>query len=249
MWMHEAGSRVVVDSPTADYHPSTFRTWVNEHQRRFAYAKDHWCKLYTCSPGDVIVDVGAGKGEDLVFFSNAVGKHGRVIAIEAHPTTFRRLRLFCEFNQLDNVTTIQSAVLDKAAIVELTTEEEWQSSGICPTPDGKPRIAVSALPLDELLNQQNIRHIDFLKMNIEGAEVTALDGMHRTLQITDALCIACHDFRAARGEGEYFRTKAAVEARLTRAGFKIISRLSDPRPFVRDQVNAVRAESGRANNA
>jgi hypothetical protein len=54
------------------------------------------------------------------------------------------------------------------------------------------------------------------------------------------LCIACHDFRANWGEDEFFRTKAVITEAVRHAGFRIVSRDADPRPYVADQVNAVR---------
>jgi hypothetical protein len=79
-------------------------------------------------------------------------------------------------------------------------------------------------------------------MNIEGAEALAIEGMTQSFPIIRALCISCHDFRANRGDGEFFRTKAFVERRLQAAGFRILPR-QDPRDYIADQVNAIRTES------
>jgi hypothetical protein len=96
------------------------------------------------------------------------------------------------------------------------------------------------MPLDELIEREKIRRVDFLKMNIEGAEAKAPEGMQRSFGIIRALCISCHDFRANQGDGEQFRTKALVQAAVKAAGFRTISRDKDPLPYVADQVNAVR---------
>ena len=53
-----------------------------------ARVKDRWFLAYTPGEGDVVVDLGAGFGDEALIFSNLVGPSGRVIAVEAHPKTF-----------------------------------------------------------------------------------------------------------------------------------------------------------------
>src|SRR5580693_7150013 len=74
----------------------------------------------------------------------------------------------------------------------------------------KGALQVAGISLDELLERENVQRIDFLKMNVEGAEALAIRGMDRTLRITRALSISCHDFRAGAGEGEFFRTRQLI---------------------------------------
>jgi len=239
MWMHQEKDVTFVDSPTLDYHSAIFRTWVNELETAVANATDCWFYVYKPRPGDLIIDAGAGKGEDAIVFSRAVGPTGKVLAIEAHPVTFRCLRLFCELNHLRNVATTNFAIIDGARPVAIQNLKGWQASSIVAL-DAKDSLRVSGVVLDELVERESVRHIDFLKMNIEGAEALAIRGMEQTLRITRALCISCHDFRADSGEGEFFRTKRLIQGAVERAGFRVVLRDTDPRPDVANQVNAVR---------
>ncbi len=179
------------------------------------------------------------KGEDTIVFSRAVGLAGKVLAIEPHPITFRCLRLFCELNHLGNVAPANFALVDSARPVAIESLEAWQANRIV-HPDTKGSLQVAGLSVDELVEREKVRRIDFLKMNIEGAEAMAIRGMERTLRITRALCIACHDFRADDGEGEFFRTRQLIQGGVERAGFRMISRRDDPRPDIACQVNALR---------
>src|SRR5262245_5196542 len=61
-------------------------------------ASDYWFHLYKPQAGDIIVDIGAGRGEDVYAFSQAVGETGHVIAVEPHPESFSILRRFCELH-------------------------------------------------------------------------------------------------------------------------------------------------------
>ena len=77
-------------------------------------------------------------------------------------------------------------------------------------------------------------------MNIEGAERFALIGMKSVIQRVQAICIACHDFRANLGHGEEFRTRAFVERFLAEQGFTVTFRSDDQRSWVRDHVHGLR---------
>jgi FkbM family methyltransferase len=239
MWVHQEMGVTFVDSPTLDYHPSIFPTWANEMESAIANATDCWFHAYRPRPGDLVIDAGAGKGEDTIVFSKAVGPKGKVLSIEANPITFRCLHLFCELNQLDNVAVKNFAIIDGVKPVAIENQRGWQANRIVPI-ESTDSLQVPGLSLDELVDREGVKHIDFLKMNIEGAEALAILGMEQTLRITQALCIACHDFRADNGEEEFFRSKRLIQDAVERAGFRINSRDVDPRPDIASQVNAVR---------
>jgi hypothetical protein len=76
-------------------------------------------------------------------------------------------------------------------------------------------------------------------MNIEGAERHALPGCADALRRVCFVCIAAHDFRAARGEGEEFRTLDFVKEFVAAAGFRIVMR-DDPRYYVPYHVHGWR---------
>jgi FkbM family methyltransferase len=192
-------------------------------------------------PGDVIVDVGAGRGEDAFAFSRAVGAEGRVFAIEAHPISFAILRNFCRLNRLDNVIPLELAVASKSGILALSDEESsWMENSVVAS--GANTISVQAATLDEICSQNKIGDIGLLKMNIEGAESDALLGMEKTVSRVRQVCIACHDFRSEKGDGDQFRTRAFVEQFLLDHGFTIKSRPESSLDFVRDHVFGLRTE-------
>ncbi len=55
-------------------------------------------------------------------------------------------------------------------------------------------------------------------------------------------CIAAHDFRAGRGEGEEFRTHDFVVETLTAADFQLRFRSDDPRYYVKEHIHAWRRD-------
>jgi FkbM family methyltransferase len=102
-------------------------------------AGDCWFHAYKPRPGDLIIDAGAGKGEDTVISSKAVGPTGKVHSIEAHPITFRCLHLFCQLNLLHNVTATNFAIIDATRPVAIETQRGWQANRIV-TIDAKDSI-------------------------------------------------------------------------------------------------------------
>ena len=62
------------------------------------------------SPGDVFLDVGAHWGTYSVVASELVGEGGRVLAVEPHLPSLRRIRANLELNGCTNVTTVGCAV-------------------------------------------------------------------------------------------------------------------------------------------
>lgn len=79
--------------------------------------------------------------------------------------------------------------------------------------------------------------IDFLKMNIEGAERLAIRSMTETIQRTRTLCICCHDFLADICSEDLLRTRQAVKEFLRQNGMRVADECSiNALPYIREQV-------------
>jgi FkbM family methyltransferase len=199
-----------------------------------AFARSVFFWGYRPRAGDVIVDVGAGVGEEALTFSRAVGERGRVICIEAHPETFRCLQKLVQYNRLGNVTMIRRAVSEPSCELAMIEDGKHYLRNRL---GGDKGIAVRATTLDALHQELELGRIQFLKMNIEGAERFAIRGMREALRQTETLCVCCHDFLAEAGGEEGLRTKGAVREFLERSGFRVIQRQeSNLAPYVRDQL-------------
>ncbi|MGA8152223.1 MAG: FkbM family methyltransferase [Terriglobales bacterium] len=204
-------------------------------------AKANFLWGYTPKVGDVVIDVGAGVGEEALTFSRAVGASGKVICIEAHPRTYCCLQKLVQYNRLENVVAIHRVVAEPScgmATIEDSGDYLGNRSG---TASG---FSVPATTIDAICGQLGIIDVHFLKMNIEGAERLAIQGMAETLQHTEVLCVSCHDFLAEKAEDDGLRTKSMVQQFLQQYGFKIVAR-EDPGlpPYVRDQVWAYRQQA------
>lgn len=242
LWTFRVGPNFFPAGPTLSYTYGDFDKWKRQMDVYVSDAKDYWLQHYRPQEGDIVVDVGAGRGEDTVAFSRAVGETGRVIAIEAHPVTFAILKSFCRLNRLANVTPLQLAVMDRPGNVQIAESESGWKVNAIEYGEGSSGILVRAATLDEVCREQGLNDIAFLKMNIESAERHALLGMESVIPRIRQICVACHDFWWECGHGEQFRTRAFVEQFLIEHGFTLASRPDDPRDYVRDHVFGLRPE-------
>jgi FkbM family methyltransferase len=240
MWTRRVGPNYFPDGLKFDYDYADFGSWKRQAELYESDARDYWLQHYLPQEGDVIVDVGAGRGEDTFTFSRAVGESGRVIAIEAHPVTFEVLKNFCRLNRLTNVTLLQLALMDKPGTVGMAESNSSWTENAIDYGRGAPGVSVRASTLEQVCEQEGLEDIAFLKMNIEGAERDALAGMEPVVKMIRQICVACHDFRYNKGDGEQFRTRAFVEQFLVTHGFTLASRPDDPREAVRDHVFGLR---------
>ncbi len=177
--------------------------------------REFWCYAYSPKPGDTVVDIGAGIGNEAVAFSRMVGPSGRVIAVEAHPRTFRCLKKTISMNRLTNVIALNVAISDRRETLMIADDEVHHIGNRIGVRDG---VTVQALSLDDLLDE--IAAVpDLLKMNIEGAERPALMGVERGWRTVRNWVVSCHDFIAAE-VGPEMRTHADVIRSFEEAGLK-----------------------------
>lgn len=199
------------------------------------FARDLFFQEYTPREGEVIFDVGAGIGTELMLFSRVVGSKGHVFAIEADPATFTWLQRRRDVNRLENTTLLEMAASDEPGDVYISTEGFYDGHFI--TKDYRAGQCVKAITLDDLVAEHGLTRVDYLKMNIEGAERAALNGMRHSIGIVRNVCIGCHDFLADTGGGDWMRTKAFVRAYLDEHGFEVIERRpDDQKDYARDYL-------------
>jgi FkbM family methyltransferase len=121
-------------------------------------------------PGSVILDVGSHVGFFTLLASVLAGETGRVVALEPNPRNLSYLKRHVQMNDLKNVTIIEAAASDRRGAA-------WFDFGVNSTAGSiaqSGEIVVRTVRLDDLYESGIIPRIDILKMDIEGAELSAL---------------------------------------------------------------------------
>lgn len=234
-WHHRFADGTLVDRSVQFLSPGHFRNKVRATS----------CREYVPGPGDVVVDVGAGVGKTAFVYSECVGADGEVHAIEAHPDTYECLASMKALNEFDQLTCHHFAVGATPGSVAISDRDSWVSNTVFEQRPSSGHRDVRRRRLDAFAAEYDLGEIDFLKMNIEGAEDRAIRGMTGILPRVRHLCIACHDFLADRTGNEDFRTRAAVTDFLTSHGFRVVEGVGDDeRPWLDDYVYASRRSVG-----
>jgi FkbM family methyltransferase len=140
-------------------------------------------KHFNPKRGDTVIDIGAAFGLYTITSSKRVGANGKVIAIEAHPDSFEMLNRNIKLNGLTNVTTLNYAVYSKESKVKIYSNYTIMSERIREEQVKEKFVEVNADTLDSILQQNGIRQeqINWIKIDVEGAEFEVLKGAHNTL--------------------------------------------------------------------
>lgn len=132
-----------------------------------------------CREGMSILDIGANVGFHTLLFARSVGVGGHVWAFEPNPDNFSTLCMNLELNSYRNVTAVQAAVGTSTAEGSLYLSPFHCDHRTYPTEEGQREIPVAMVSIDEFLPPD--QRVDLIKMDIQGAEGMALEGMKRTL--------------------------------------------------------------------
>ncbi|MGA2631546.1 MAG: FkbM family methyltransferase [Terriglobia bacterium] len=143
-------------------------------------------------PGDTFVDVGSNLGIYSLYVARLLGGHGRVFAFEPDPDTFGVLLRNIESNGLTHVIRAEEKALTNAntPLEFFPVPEEPMMSSFLPQPGSEAKaIRVSGVRLDDYLNGLGVGGVDIIKLDLEGAEPMALQGMAASLQSSRLLII------------------------------------------------------------
>lgn len=131
--------------------------------------------------GDIVLDIGANIGYYTLIFANLVGSEGKVFAFEPDPGNFALLEKNVEANGYHNVILVNKAVSNKNGKIKLYLSDDIGDHRIYDPGDGRKFVEIEAIRLDDYFKQGNSR-VNFIKMDIQGAEWEAIQGMNLLLQ-------------------------------------------------------------------
>lgn len=148
------------------------------------------CAREILKPGMTVIDLGAQYGYYTLIFAKLVGKNGCVYSFEPDEKNFRQIENGIAKNGFHNITLIKKAVSDENGTVRFFLAEK--STGVhslYEVQGGGEWHEVETGRLDDILAER-IVPVDFIKMDIEGAELKALRGMPRIIRENPALKMA-----------------------------------------------------------
>ena len=134
--------------------------------------------------GDTFLDIGANIGLHTLTAAETVGRDGRVISFEPFATNYNRLCQNIFMNDFKNIDAVNKAVSDSNKWIDLFYNKAEHNLGMVSSINSKGSLLekVEAVSIDSFVNEQQFSSIDFVKLDIEGAELSALKGMKNTLE-------------------------------------------------------------------
>ncbi|MEG4533448.1 FkbM family methyltransferase [Microcoleus sp. D2_18a_D3] len=148
----------------------------------FVLREDYEPELYylerSLSPGSVFVDAGANTGIYTVLAAKLVGDVGKVLSFEPGEESYQNLDRNVKLNNLTQVKLFKSALSDTEGTAKFyhidNAPNSYSLGG-----DGSENTTyeeVATTTIDSVLNREGIEGVDFIKMDVEGAEEYVLQG-------------------------------------------------------------------------
>lgn len=150
--------------------------------------KEHEIFKRFIQPGMITADIGANQGLYTLFFSQLVGPQGSVLAFEPEPRLFQATQENCQSNHLQNTRLFNLALGEGTGTVCL--HRSVFNSGdnrLNPSIKVKSGVQVQIEPLDRLLSDD--RQLDFVKIDVQGHELSVLKGMKSVIAANPKLKI------------------------------------------------------------
>ena len=137
----------------------------------------------TLRPGDVMIDPGTNIGYISAVAADLLGPEGQVISLEPSRTCFARLSGYLA---LPNVELLHAALYDKPGHSRFCDTPRVIARGFAclaeiEEPEDATVYEIECLTVDDICEARSIRSIRYLKLDIEGAELAALQGARRML--------------------------------------------------------------------
>lgn len=141
-------------------------------------------------PGDVVYDIGANAGYFTLLAARLVGTDGAVVAFEPSRVNIALLQRHLRLNGVGNVTVIDAAAADADGTIEFVATDGLATGhltgayvGSAPVADGIASAVtlVQAVKVDSLVAAGRMRPPNVMKIDVEGAELSVLEGARQTL--------------------------------------------------------------------
>ncbi len=139
-------------------------------------------------PGMVCMDVGANIGHIALHMARRVGTIGRVYAFEPISGICALLRDNVSRNKLEDIVTVEEIALsqENGTAIMAYADPGKENQGMGSLVNLENEVAtlkqeVRTCALDSFIHERNIGRLDFIKVDIQGAELLFLEGAKETL--------------------------------------------------------------------
>jgi FkbM family methyltransferase len=136
--------------------------------------------------GDFVINGGAFGGGETESYARAVGKEGKIFAFDPRANVENLIKECL----LENVETIPRALWKNSQ------KMFFENTGSTTTISEKDKVdtnEIETISVDDFVLEEKIKHLDFIKLDVEGAEMEVLKGAERAIRaFNPALAISIY---------------------------------------------------------
>ena len=134
-------------------------------------------------PGDYVIDAGGCWGDTALYFAHEVGENGRVYSFEFMPSNMEVMRTNLNSNPrlTDRIETIEHPLWSDSDTL-MFCHDQGPGSQVSNQKVSQGDFQVSTLSIDDFVRRYEVPRVDFIKMDVEGAELAALKGAMETIK-------------------------------------------------------------------
>ncbi len=159
-------------------------------------------------PDSVVLDIGANIGYFTLLFAKVVGASGHVYAFEPDPYSYQLLEKNIEENNYSNISTYQLAVSDQNSTLFLHRDQfNNLDHRIYKSAIKGDLIEIDAVSLDAFFPQISQSEFNFIKMDIQGSEGWAIEGMMDLINKSNEISILTEYWPEGLDKSGYGRTR------------------------------------------
>ena len=183
---------------------------------------------YNLKSGSNFIDGGANIGFFSLIASKIVGSTGRIIAFEPTPSTYSFLKKNIKVNNLKNITTIRKGLSSSEKKLSFILKNNAEANSIISDENKIFKnedqiIKINTVTIDKFCEENNLKKIDLIKLDVENHELEAIKGARKILSINQNIKIIFELNIAFKKNGIEFAKEIFAELkRLNFSNFEIL---------------------------
>jgi FkbM family methyltransferase len=139
-------------------------------------------KYFKVKKDNIVIDAGANDGSLSLYYSKIVKKNGHVFSFEPDSLNLDLIKQNFNINVFDdNITILTELLWNENTIIDF-----FESGGVASSVHYKSKNSIvvkkKAITLDNFYKLNKLNKVDFVKMDIEGAEIEALAGCKQMIK-------------------------------------------------------------------